>query len=162
MTTCERIDNILKTRNMSRRKLAIQAGIAPSSLQSAMERNGNLSLDMLFPISDVLGMSVRYLSDGEEDWNPSQEELDDMERHFLNAPHENGAKSRAHLLTVIALEKLNDHGCAKVARYAKDLSEIPRYRRQESPQPPPPPAEGADTTPPSDGSEGSQEGGETG
>ena len=139
MTTCERIDNILKTRNMSRRKLAIQAGIAPSSLQSAMERNGNLSLDMLFPISDVLGMSVRYLSDGEEDWNPSQEELDDMERHFLNAPHENGAKS-----------------------YAKDLSEIPRYRRQESPQPPPPPAEGADTTPPSDGSEGSQEGGETG
>ena len=53
MTPCERIDNILKSRNMSRRKLAIQAGIAPSSLQSAMERNGTLSLDMLFPISDI-------------------------------------------------------------------------------------------------------------
>ena len=54
MTVCEYIDSILKERGMSRRKLAISAGISPSSLQSAFERNKNLSYDMLLPILEVL------------------------------------------------------------------------------------------------------------
>jgi lambda repressor-like predicted transcriptional regulator len=38
MTVAQKIDNILKSKGMSRRQLAIKAKIAPSSLQSAMER----------------------------------------------------------------------------------------------------------------------------
>lgn len=66
MTTCEYIDSILQSRNMSRRKLALEAGIAPSSFQSAMERNKELSLDMLFPISKVLDISIQLLMSGGE------------------------------------------------------------------------------------------------
>jgi transcriptional regulator with XRE-family HTH domain len=54
MTVCEKIDTIIKAKGMSRRSLAIQAGIKPSSLQSAMQRNGQLSLDMLIPICKTL------------------------------------------------------------------------------------------------------------
>jgi len=61
MTICERIDSILKEKGMSRRKLAIKAGISPSSFQTAMQRNTSLSLDMILPIADVLGVSVGYL-----------------------------------------------------------------------------------------------------
>lgn len=55
---------------MSRRKLAEMAGISPSSLQSAMTRNTGLSLDMLLPISDALGVPVESLDEMEESQNP--------------------------------------------------------------------------------------------
>ena len=47
MTMTEKIDSIIQSKKMSRRQLAIKAGIPPSSLQSAMERGKNLSLEML-------------------------------------------------------------------------------------------------------------------
>lgn len=58
MTPAERIDLILKERNLSRRQVAIKANIPPSSFQSAMERNKNLSIDMLQKISDALDISI--------------------------------------------------------------------------------------------------------
>lgn len=61
MTICEYIDGILKVRGISRRKLAITAGIPPSSLQSAFQRNGKLSYDMLIPIARVLGIDEDLL-----------------------------------------------------------------------------------------------------
>lgn len=70
MTICERIDAILEERGMSRRKLADMSGIPPSSLQSAIERNTGLSLDMLLPISDALGVSVESLDGTEESQSP--------------------------------------------------------------------------------------------
>ena len=95
MTPCERIDNILKSRNMSRRKLAIQAGIAPSSLQSAMERNGTLSLDMLFPISDILNVSVQFLAEGADSSYASDEELEEYEKSYSEyKPHKEKSIAR--------------------------------------------------------------------
>lgn len=70
MSVCERIDAILEERGMSRRTLAEMSGIPPSSLQSAMERNTGLFLDMLLPISDALGVSVESLDGTEESQNP--------------------------------------------------------------------------------------------
>lgn len=58
MTVCNRIDCVLKARGISRRRLAIKAGIAPSSLQSALQRNGNLSLEMLQAISTALNLPL--------------------------------------------------------------------------------------------------------
>lgn len=72
MTVCERIDEELKKRGLSRRQLAIKAGIAPSSFQSAMQRNKDISLDMLFKISDVLEMPITYLL-GEPETDPEEE-----------------------------------------------------------------------------------------
>ena len=61
MTIVDKIDFILQSKNMSRRKLAIKAGIPPSSLQSAMERGKNISLDMLIKISNALEVDISEL-----------------------------------------------------------------------------------------------------
>ena len=57
-----------------------------------------------------------------------------------------------------ALDKLNEEGQEKVATYAEDLVEMPKYQAQEPPTEPPQdtpaPQEGTDTTPPADGPEG--------
>lgn len=65
MTITERIDDFLKSKKMSRRQAALQAGIPPSSFQSAMQRNGDMSIEMLKRIADVLGVRV---SDLTGDW----------------------------------------------------------------------------------------------
>lgn len=61
MNVCEKIDKMLLDRGMSRRKLALNAGIPPTTFQSAMARGGNLSLDMLQKIADALGVKVTDL-----------------------------------------------------------------------------------------------------
>lgn len=61
MHITEKLDELLKARNMSRRQAAIKAGIPPSSFQSAMQRNGSMSVDMLQKIADVLDVSLSEL-----------------------------------------------------------------------------------------------------
>lgn len=61
MTIVEQIDFLLQERGMSRRQLAIKAKIPPSSLQSAMERGHNISLDMLEKIANALNVSFNEL-----------------------------------------------------------------------------------------------------
>lgn len=56
MTTSEKIDAIIKKNGLSRRQVAIKAQIPPSSFQSAMERNKNISIDMLRKIGAALGV----------------------------------------------------------------------------------------------------------
>lgn len=56
-----------------------------------------------------------------------------------------------------ALDKLNEEGQEKVATYAEDLVEMPKYQAQEPPQDTPAPQEGKDTTPAETPSEGPQE-----
>ena len=58
MTVVERIDSIIQARKLSRRKLAIKAGIPPSSLQSAMERGRNISFEMIEKIAAALNVST--------------------------------------------------------------------------------------------------------
>lgn len=61
MTAIERIDAEIKKRGLSRRKLAIKAGIPPSTFQSAMERNNGWNYNMLVQLSAALGMSLDEL-----------------------------------------------------------------------------------------------------
>lgn len=56
------------------------------------------------------------------------------------------------VLQIISL--LNAQGRIKTMEYAKDLSEIPRYRAQERPQASPADSAGQDTTPALEGAEG--------
>ena len=53
---CDRIDCALKAKKMSRRELARKIGVAPSTLQSIMERKGDFSAFTLFKIGEVLGI----------------------------------------------------------------------------------------------------------
>lgn len=61
MTMTERIDYVAKSKGLSRRQLAIKAGIAPSSLQSAMQRGKNFSSDMLEALASALEVPTAYL-----------------------------------------------------------------------------------------------------
>lgn len=58
MNVSERIDELLKERNMSRRQAALKAGIPPSSFQSAMQRNGSMTIEMLEKIAGALGCNI--------------------------------------------------------------------------------------------------------
>lgn len=118
MTVCEMIDAILKEKNMSRRQLAIAAGIPPSSLQSALSRNNGLSLDMLLPISDVLDIDVPELDTGKKfpGWCA---DIEKVVNESLD-PKEVRAQE--------ILYALNDAGKDKWIEYGEDLLEMPKYR----------------------------------
>ena len=66
MDVFDRIDAWLAANRVSRRKLAISAGLPPSSLQSALTRRGKLSHDMLAALSHAMGVSLDYLLHGKE------------------------------------------------------------------------------------------------
>ena len=66
MTAARKIDKILESKGISRRQLAISAGIPPSTLQSAFERNKEIPLSMLTSIADALGVSIYYVLGDEE------------------------------------------------------------------------------------------------
>lgn len=89
-----------------------------STLQCALARNGNLSLDLLLPISDVLRVSVQYLSGADEMPEMTADELqsrwdsmpvDDKIRHYLAG--------------------LNAHGKLKVLERLEELAELPKYKK---------------------------------
>lgn len=61
MTTSEKIDAIIKENGLSRRQVAIKAQVPPSSFQSAMERNKNISIDMLRKIAAALEVDWKNL-----------------------------------------------------------------------------------------------------
>lgn len=61
MTISARIDNILNQQGISRRQLAIKAGIPPTSFQSAMARGDGMSTKMLNKVADALGVPVQVL-----------------------------------------------------------------------------------------------------
>lgn len=121
MTVCERIDSVLKERGMSRRKLAERANIPPSSLQSALSRNTGLSLDMLLPISDVLGLSVEFLSGVEEPPKLTPDEVQAMYDDFSL-----DEKIR------LSIDGLNNLGLQKVLDRINELLEVPKYQRENS------------------------------
>lgn len=61
MGTSERIDLLLAEKKMSRRKLAIIAGIPPSSLQSAMQRKGNMTVNMVEKLAETLECAPAWI-----------------------------------------------------------------------------------------------------
>lgn len=61
MTVTDRIDAVLKAKGVSRRQLAIDANIPTSSLQAAMARGRNMTVEMLMAVADALDVSTDYL-----------------------------------------------------------------------------------------------------
>ena len=146
MTMCKMIDHILKTKKMSRRKLAIKAGIPPSSFQSAMARGNALSLDMLIPVLNALGVS---LDDIAFEMNVSKDNLFQMltseDAKILGKParvglllagEKAGANEDMQLreemeMLLIWVVSLNREGQEKALERVQELTEIPRYIKQQ-------------------------------
>lgn len=126
MTVCERIDLELKKRKMSRRQLAIQAGIPPSSFQSAMQRNGNLSSDMIFKISDALLLPTDYLIFGY-----TQADIEEQ-MNALCAYADQHSEEVFYAEAIGILGSLNVKGLEKAIEMLKIILDNPNYKKSEA------------------------------
>ena len=125
----DRIDKLLKERGISRRKLAILAEVPPSSFQSAMERGGNMTTEMLQKIAHALGVSAGYLMGWEElDSNTWGKEASDEAYIKLaeNIEKFHGAKAKMNT----AFDRLNEAGQQKAVERVEELAEIPKYQKK--------------------------------
>ena len=121
-TVCERVDRLSKEKGLSRRQLAILAKISPSTLQSAMQRNKNLSLDLLFPISDVLGVDIHELQYG------YPLETTELPEEMPNYKLTDFEKCLSEFFPLFL--KLNRNGRKVALERIKELCEIPRYQEK--------------------------------
>ena len=91
MNLYRRIDNILETRGMSRRQLAIAAGIPPSTLQSVLSRQKSMTAEMLQQIADAFHITLGFLFDDTEDnpfWDADLEnKLKQVGHHLISDTH---------------------------------------------------------------------------
>lgn len=92
MTIFDRIDIWLTANKVSRRQLAIAAGLPPTSLQSVLTRRKTLSHDMLDALSSAMGVSADYLLRGAPSnssimgsWISAEKELPKKSGEYLAA-----------------------------------------------------------------------------
>ena len=142
MTVCERIDEELKKRGLSRRQLAIKAGIAPSSFQSAMQRNKDISLDMLFKISDVLEIEPEMDQEEADAFFNSIDESEnsaDLIQSELVALNSEGLKLAREMVELIgSVEKYVEPEyweARKLRESAKRIRKQPIQSTEEAPTP---------------------------
>lgn len=146
------IDTILSIRNMSRRQLAIDAKIPPSSFQSAMER-GDFSISMLKKIADTLQVPMNSLISDEEDKNinfiaiarlaaalnvppsiltdlPLATDVPPQEDSDLSPEKLREIDRRLWLLT--NFEKLNELGKDTANIRIEELTQLQKYQKQKN------------------------------
>lgn len=127
-----RIDQLLNKKNMSRRQLAKIIGVPPTTLQSAFEKNSNLSIDRLSKIAkaldvepgDILGPS----------WGMT------IALDTLNKGQKNGWKEIDifQALEPEQLEKrmeeayysLSDEGKRVAVERVEELAQLPQYQKK--------------------------------
>ncbi len=104
MTPTERIDALLAARGMSRRQLAVAAGIPTSSFQSAMARGRNLTVEVLQAVAKALDVSPAYLLGQEaEPISPK------LQRAFLSALQE---RMESQLIAADSVDVSEAHGAS--------------------------------------------------
>lgn len=113
MDIYNRIDDILAEKKLSRRKLAQQIGVAPSTFQSMMSRKRGMSFDVLMKI-------VTYLQVPASDFYRDEilPEVTDVYKERLDA----------------AYSLLNDSGRQEAVKRVEELAEIPKYSRATNPE----------------------------
>lgn len=131
MTIAERIDSILKERNLSRRQLALKAGIPPSTLQSALQRDGNMSFEMLEKVANGLGVSVHLiLSD-------DQRKLSSLSvRDFIQYCTDKGYAfdETEETLLLVFNRRLSEEGRDEAIQRIIELSFVPKYSKKNHPK----------------------------
>ena len=118
MTTTQKVDKIIQEKGISRRKLAIMANIAPSSLQSALERGNTLSVEMLLKISEVLGVYFLDLLDDTLEIDYARQWVEEQEKNF----------GPLYFAMIQCFNGLNTEGQKKALQYLQDLIKISEYK----------------------------------
>lgn len=111
MTFTEFVDALLAEKGWSRRYLAKVAEIPPSTLQSALERGGGLTVERLQKIADALDISTDTLLG-------------------RNQPLAEAPAAPADEMNRL-LAKLNSDGQKVAIERVEELTEIPKYQRKK-------------------------------
>lgn len=129
-----KIDELLNQKNMSRRQLAKEIGVAPSTLQSAFEAKSKLSIERLKKILAVL--DAKY-----EDIYPPDLLGDAIKHNILTGLFDGeqsnsfvpDIKANAHMQRIEnAFVSLNDAGQAVAAERVEELAQIPKYQNDST------------------------------
>lgn len=138
-----KINELLIEHGMTKKELAVKAGIPYSTLVSAFNRDtGNLSVRNIAKIASALNVSVNALlgweyvgtdKDGVEVYSPT-----DMEAFFntrpVDEPHNEEEPNSASKVSPkealnAAFDKLNPVGQDKAVETVEDLTEVPKYKK---------------------------------
>lgn len=125
MNPTERIDALLAERGMSRRQLAMQANIPPSSFQSAMSRGKNMTIEMLQSVADALDVPIEALLP-EESETQHYAKLDDTYYRGVITWTENEFFSPSETAT------LKMHFAELMLRYKKMVESLVSYKINNS------------------------------
>jgi transcriptional regulator with XRE-family HTH domain len=143
MNLYDRIDNIIKERNTSRRQLAIKAGIPIGTLQSALTRKRNITVEQVQRIATALDMDIGTLMRVEVDENmetvvkylpnnPITSNDNETISFHITGPEVEKARQKVLRDTVIKnYDRLNYFGQIKAYNYVTVLTETPKYTSHE-------------------------------
>ena len=124
MDMYDRIEQILKERGLSRRQLAKIAGIPPTTLQSALERRKNLTVEMAISLATALNIDVNWLINGYT--------LDERRQAMIDYAKNRRVEVQAEKQIFDGLRLLNAEGKIKIADYIDDLVKSGKYQIQHS------------------------------
>lgn len=147
-----RIEMLCADKGLSIRQLSLKSGVPYSTLYSAIKRDSNgIDTDTLKKIAAALGVSwYELLSDNpEEQADMINERIDDVISSLNGqigrvSPPQRNPKRAAIMLNFIeetfdtkkallsCYNQLNDEGQKIAVERIRELTEIPRYRRNES------------------------------
>ncbi|WCM71312.1 helix-turn-helix transcriptional regulator [Clostridium perfringens] len=111
------LESLMKNRNLSIPDIARATGLSDSTLRSIISRKTkNISLEVAFKLSQGLNVSLEELNG-------------DKEISRVNSSTNYSEEEQQHIED---LRKLNTEGKDKVIAYTKDLTEMPKYQKENN------------------------------
>ena len=119
-TLYDRIEYLLQQKGMTKKALAVQAGIPYTTLMSAFQRGkGSMSPDYVNQIAKVLGVSLSDLMNWDNEETILSAGIKMLDYAKLSDPEVYSMLCEYY--------QLNEAGRKKITDYVKDISKIPDY-----------------------------------
>ena len=171
MTTGQRIKAARKAAGMTQKELGEKLGLSFQSIAQWENDLRNPKYDTLKRIAVALGVDREVLFTDREREISEHSDIDgwcraidyynvhDLKGLIETMKQHNYTLSDAEKETICALSKLNEIGQQEAVKRVEELTEIPRYRRQEPAETPPASPGDTDTTAAQGAPEGAEEDG---
>ena len=154
MTIGQRIKEARKSTGLTQRELAERSGTATGTIQQYELGKRQPRIEQLKSIASALDVDVNWLMNGYTLEERDQAWKDKVARRFEEANSWKEGKDRIN----VAFDSLNTSGQQEAVKRVEELTEVPRYRRQEPAGASPASPKGTDTPAAQDAPEGAEEG----
>lgn len=117
MDKTKKLKNIILNKYGSIREFAKVANIPSTTLTSSLDRGiGGMAVDRVIKICDILNIDIKT--------------FEPIENNIISKTENKLSKKEENLLS--NFNKLNDDGKDKVITYTKDLTETPKYQKENT------------------------------